>query len=81
MDTLECNGWRNWATWNVNIWSENDETIYRAKNRYARFSEWTGDMVASFIQEWFPNGTPDMDGAHEYSDVDWDGLAESWNEE
>lgn len=50
-------GWKNWETWNTVLWCDNEEAIYRArmeeKPRTAR-------EVESFIREWFPKGTPDM---------------------
>jgi hypothetical protein len=30
--------------------------------------------------ELFPEGTPDMDGPDEMSDVNWEEVAEAWNE-
>lgn len=72
-------GWTNWATWQVNIWSDENETIYRDKVRRG-FRKWTGASVREFITDWFPDGTPDMDGPHEYDDVNWDELAADWNE-
>mgnify|MGYP001609892577 CR=1 FL=1 len=28
------NGWKNWQTWNVALWIENDEGLYREARRY-----------------------------------------------
>lgn len=33
---MSYNGWPNWATWNVNLWIDNEEPIYRAKMRALR---------------------------------------------
>jgi hypothetical protein len=30
-DNKEYNGWHNWATWNVALWFNNDELLYRFK--------------------------------------------------
>lgn len=27
--TTEYNGWKNWATWNVALWLQNEESLYR----------------------------------------------------
>ena len=32
-DTKEYNGWTNWATWNVSLWLNNDEFLYRQMRR------------------------------------------------
>lgn len=29
----DYNGWTNWETWQVNLWSDNDQTTYRYKLR------------------------------------------------
>ena len=31
--TATCNGWLNWNTWNVALWLQNDEFIYRHARR------------------------------------------------
>lgn len=77
---MSYNGWSNWATWNAVLWIDNDEAIYSERIRRHRFDEWTGDDVASFFQEVFPKGTPDMDGVIP-NDIDWDEIANHWNEE
>lgn len=28
------NGWKNWETWNVALWIQNDESLYQEARRY-----------------------------------------------
>jgi hypothetical protein len=83
---MTYNGWKNWATWNVNLWIDNEELLYRDKQRFLRRyceeDEIDADMVESFCRDFFPNGTPDMrDSPHDMNKVDWGELAENWAEE
>lgn len=75
------NGYANWATWNVALWMNNDEGLYREMQRFARRHEATERSAENFVLELMPNGTPDMDTAAEYSEVDWEHIAEVINEE
>lgn len=77
------NGWTNWATWNVELWLDNDEPLYREKQRWIRrqYREIEGDDVRRWCIEIFPHGTPDMKSAIEMGSVDWDQLAEHWDAE
>ena len=62
---MSYNGWKNWETWNVALWCDNDEGIYRERMRQ---KPRTAKEVEEFVREWFPMGTPDMQnndrGAH-----------------
>jgi len=80
MSTDGYNGWTNWATWNAALWMNNNESTYHNRIRRHRFDEWTGDDVATFFQEFFPKGTPDMD-KNDLGKINWDEIARSWNEE
>jgi len=73
------NGWTNWATWNVNLWAMNDEYIYRMVMRNQPYD---ADNVEKMVRRHiYPEGTPDMDSAKEMDDVNWEEIAEGWNEE
>ena len=36
-ERTDFNGWKNWATWNVALWIQNDEGTYRVAQRYDRY--------------------------------------------
>jgi hypothetical protein len=74
------NGYKNWATWNVALWLNNDEGMYREMQRLVRFNPTTARGAEEFVTELLPNGTPDMDSARDYADVDWLHIAEVINE-
>jgi uncharacterized protein (DUF111 family) len=77
----DYNGYKNWATWNVQLWLDNDEGLYREyqrRIRRAHIDDIDGEFVEKVVRELMPNGTSDMDSAKEFKDVDWDELAEHW---
>lgn len=78
---MTYNGWTNWATWNVNLWIDNEEPLYREKQRFLRRNRISLESVKTFVFDVFPTGTPDMDSPAEMSEVDWSDLAESWEAE
>ena len=78
------NGWRGcgtresaWATWNVALWLDNDEGLYRLR-REQRFAD--AHDVRAFILDVFPAGTPDMTGG-ELGLVSFDEIFEAWQAE
>lgn len=76
------NGHANWATWNVNLWIDNDESMYREKRRFlGRTTTFTAKNVELFVRELMPLGTPDFDSISEFNKVNWEEIAESWQEE
>lgn len=80
---MSYNGWDNRATWNVALWVDNDEGMYR--ERMALVARSGGQLTAwdaeRFVRDMMPDGTPDMKSAAEYDDVDWTEIAEGWNSE
>ena len=78
MNDNTYNGWSNWATWNLVLWTDNDEGAYR---RARRFVSWAGELAGFnqkcriFMRELWPEGTPDM--THDdMRDVNWDEVEE-----
>ena len=76
-DQRRYNGWTNWETWNLNLWVSNDEGLYHLQQDWRPFTESTAQQFAHDV---LPNGTPDMDSAHDYHKVNWAEIVEAWNE-
>ena len=84
MDTT-YEGWKNWETWNVILWIDNEEPLYRSKVAFLRgfcAEDLTADDVEQFCRELFPEGTPDMDKTDNgMNAVDWDEIVDHWQAE
>ncbi len=80
---MTYNGWANWETWNVALWIDNEEPLYRAKISFIRrTANLTAAKVKAFVLELLPNGTPDFDKDDKgYAAVDWDEIADNWRDE
>jgi hypothetical protein len=66
MERKDYNGWSNRATWNVALWINNDESLYRAKEDALKMARIQGDkdravnILENLCQQFWPNGsTPD----------------------
>ena len=78
MSDDKYNGWANWETWNVNLWMFNDEYLY---DTIKSGSNYTPSDAMICVKALMPNGTPDMDNTDGgYDAVDWDEIADSFNE-
>ena len=86
---MEYNGWTNYATWNVNLWIDNDYTYYSVKRMLLADitdpSMLTAERVEDIATGIF-NGpsTPDLDSSEEgfrWEDVNWQEIADVWKEE
>ncbi len=76
----EYNGWSNWETWNVVLWFSNDEELYKGIASVA--GSWLPNSAEAYAKLVMPDGTPDFDDTDGgYSVVNWDEVADAWNEE
>lgn len=80
---MTYNGWKNWETWNVALWCDNEEGIYRDRMRQ---KPKTAEECEAFVREYFPAGTPEMqsnDDPYEQDAryVDWEEIASHWAED
>jgi hypothetical protein len=72
------NGWPNYETWNLILWSTNDEVIYHDIKLNGPYTEEQAKFKA---YELFPNGTPDLDTPEIMMEkVDYEEVAKAWNE-
>ena len=60
-------GWANYHTWNVSLWLNNDESLYRHMVKYANDHKYP--TYKHFIRRFLPS---------EYGDVNFDGV--SWTD-
>lgn len=76
------NGWSNRATWNVSLWLNNDEGLYRELQRTVRHAhsvENAAERIEELCKELWQDGkTPDGDLL---KDVDWEEIARGEYEE
>lgn len=80
------NGWKNYETWNVALWIDNEKPMYDEKQAILRSEgKFTAKRVEKFVKAQMPNGTPDfkgkLGGAKAYKKVDWQEVADNFNEE
>jgi hypothetical protein len=87
IELMSYNGWKNWATWQINLWIDNEEPMYRAKQRDLRRSveDYTADdaekLCTDLLNSYYGHHwTPDMD-QKDLKEVDWQEIADYLNEE
>jgi len=76
------NGWTNWETWNMALWADNEEKIY--KDRVAmqkKIKSWDKNSIKKWFMKFYPKGSPDMDSPSELNKVNWQELADKFNDE
>ena len=71
------NGWLNYETWNINLWAFNEEPLYKEVMRNQPF---TAESAEELARGMFPEGTPDFDSVADFDKVDWNEIAEAWND-
>ena len=85
MNRNEYNGWTNYETWNVALWIDNEEPMYRAKQAHLAKGKFTAASAEKFVKGQMPNGTPDfkgeLGGKKAYKKVDWKEIADNFNAE
>ena len=75
------NGWKNYTTWNINLWLMNDEPLYRACVEAAEDCNRRGVVMRGlaakhFCQRYIGALTPD--GARlSAKNIDWKAIADS----
>lgn len=54
----DFNGWKNWETWNVALWIQNDEGIYRKAKRFTNYRDFAHHIT--YDENWYetPDGAP-----------------------
>lgn len=87
------NGWKNYPTWNVNLWLNNDEGLYHQtlamvseiRNHAKLVRVETADMLKSFVCEEL---APDLGASfaadllgYALDQVDWFEIADAWLED
>jgi hypothetical protein len=85
------NGWKNYPTWAVNLWLENDEGLYNATLERAAFASNQADPtngLASSLRYWVVDElAPDLGASfaadllgYAFGEVDWHEIADAWLE-
>ena len=69
-ETETYNGWANWATWNVSLWLQNDEYLYKIARQYDRYDALIPRLEYS-VGQMTPDGARWMDPT-----IDTDALDE-----
>ncbi len=74
IEDKKFNGWKNWQTWNVSLWLNNDEGLYMSIVNVKPKPD-VVELEAN-TRRALPDGTPDMDSSKEYTGVCWSEILE-----
>jgi len=72
-DNKEYNGWRNWATWNVSLWFNNDRLLYS----FIREAKTAKELKAIFNSEIDLFKDFNGLGDPEVKNIDWEEIYNS----
>ena len=82
-----CRGWSNYETWAVNLWIENNEELYRYKERLAKSAR-DAYVFARDLSDWIEGTMPDLGAtlagdllSASLREVNWLEIAKAWMED
>ena len=84
---MAYNGWSNYATWNVNLWIDNEYGIYMEKVDMLkrRKRPVTSQTVRNFYRDFMGGSTPDIEemrrSREPYGRVNYREIADHWETE
>lgn len=92
MDDQTYNGWKNYPTWNVNLWLSNDEGLYNAtRERAEAYAGMNRPRIefADSLKHWVRDDlAPDLGASfaadllgYALDQVDWIEIADAWIDE
>jgi hypothetical protein len=84
-DFSEYNGWTNWATWNVNLWLDNDEQLHKLSKQMSSpelLQEFCEHFIHDFLDFWNEDrfGNKSLD-EREWDNINWEELYDTYKEE
>ena len=71
-EDLKMNGWKDYETWNVSLWIQNDETLYRIALASAGFQTFMNDMIGC--------GCPVTGDGVKWGDADYSEVQSMFNQ-
>lgn len=81
---MTYNGWTNYATWNVPLWTDNDYGLYQTRREMLDMLDRpvTAEDVQTFITDYMHSTTPDIERndwkGGRVEDVNWQEIADHW---